>query len=63
MSIAEMKKITILSKTDDRRHLLDSVRKLGVVHITEKRNISTNELSNAESDKNLLLQCLSVLDA
>lgn len=62
MSIAEMKKITILSKTDDRRHLLNSVRKLGVVHITEKRNISTEGLVQAESDKNTLVQCLSVLD-
>lgn len=62
MSIAEMKKITILSETDDKRHLLDSVKKLGVVHVKDAKNAPEDELQKANSERDALVHSLNVLD-
>lgn len=62
MSIAKMKKVTILSESKDKRYLLDTIKALGVVHIKEKQGESGERLSVIKDNYSLLENASHIIE-
>lgn len=62
MSIAEMKKVTILSEIADKRYLLSTIKKLGVVHIKERVGESGEKLSVIKNNYDSLMSASRIID-
>lgn len=61
MSVTKMKKVSILSREEDKKYLLETVQKLGIVHIKEKKAETGKDLDVYKKEKDTLQNAKNIV--